>query len=306
MGKRTFIETYAKPNKRTWIDDVYHSKDFVKFFGDIYLDEIKPLKIEEYKKWKKEQAVKSATVNRSLASLRIMLNKAVEWGILKESPMKKIKFYKENNQRMRYLEVDEIERLLKGSASHLRDIVLFDLNTGLRRGEIFNLKWSNIDIRNGRIYIHQSKTQEKRVIPMNGVILRLLLNIRERSASEYVFCNKDNGKIKAIRTAFKSALKRAGINDFRFHDLRHSFAAHYLMSGGHIFALKEILGHKKIEMTMRYSHFSQEGKLKELEALGDKMDTLWSFSNNVKSVQNINFLKSTENKRILKGALVQT
>jgi len=129
------------------------------------------------------------------------------------------------------------------------------------------LKWSQI--RNGFIYVDKTKTDEARQIPINHDLEESLKNIRTRQqlTSRYVFPNGQGGFIRDVRTAFKSALKRAGILDFHPHDLRHTFASHYLMRGGSLKGLKEVLGHKDIKMTMRYAHLSKEFVKEEIEIL---------------------------------------
>ncbi len=273
---RIFLETYSKPNKSSWRDDEIHLNRACSFFGDINISEVTPLKVEEFKRWRLEGGVKRTTVNRNLQVLKTMFYKAMEWGYSKDNPIKKVKLYKEDNRRLRFLEREEIERLLNACSLHTRKTVVFALNTGMRRGEMLNLKWSDISLKNNLIYIHKTKTKTKRVIPMNSAVKRLLLNIRERSTSEYIFCNEEGGQIKSLRKGFEKALNRAGINDFRWHDLRHSFASHLVMSGIDLNTVKELLGHKTIDMTLRYSHLSQDHKSRAVEVLGRRIDTIWS------------------------------
>ena len=270
-----FLNSYSKPNKLSWKTDEYYIKTLLAYFSDVFIDEITSLSIEEFKKWRLEQNVKPSTVNRDLTCLRTMLYKAVEWGYLKENPIQRVKLYKEN-QRVRFLEKEEIERLLNACSPHTRNMVVFALNTGMRRGEIFNLKWSNVDLINKHIYLYKTKSKENRVVPMNRIVERLHVNIKERYISEYVFCNESGGQVRNIRTGFKNSLRRAGIKDFRFHDLRHTFASHLVMSGVDLNTVRELLGHKKIEMTLRYAHLSQGHKSRAVEALGQRIDTIWT------------------------------
>jgi len=137
---RTFVELHSKPNKKPWKTDVDHlNGQLIPFFGGRYLYEITPRDIEEFKA-RRKKTVSPATVNRDLATLKTMLSKAVEWGVLEDSPAKNIKFLRENNSRLRYLEKEEVKKLIDACAEHLRPIVILALNTGMRRGEIFNLK----------------------------------------------------------------------------------------------------------------------------------------------------------------------
>ena len=231
---------------------------------------------------------KEASVNRLMACLSHMLTKAVEWDMLDRNPFDRGRSlqFKENNKRLRYLTEEELKKLLaecpnpsepkvkremgviKGTqAPYLKDFIVIAVNTGMRKGEILSLKWSQI--RNGFIYVDKTKTDEARQIPINHDLEECLNSIlkRQQLTSQYVFSNEQGGFIKDIRTAFKSALRRAGITDFRPHDLRHTFASHYLMRGGSLKGLKDILGHKDIKMTMRYAHLSKEFVKEEIEIL---------------------------------------
>lgn len=152
-------------------------------------------------------------------------------------------------------------------ARHLKDFVVIALNTGMRKGEILSLKWDQI--RNGFIYLEKTKTNEARQIPINADLASCFEDIRKRNnmTSGYIFPDDNGGYLGDIKTAFKSALKRAGIIDFRPHDLRHTFASHYIMRGGSLNALKEILGHSDIKMTMRYAHLSKKYVKEEIQII---------------------------------------
>ena len=226
-----------------------------------------------------------ATVNRTMACLRHMMAKAVSWDMLDRNPFDKGDSLqlKENNRRLRYLSEEEIERLLaecptkpaprkRGrftqgpQAIYLRDFITIALNTGMRKGEILSLMWDQI--KGEFIYLEQTKTDKARQIPINDDLAECFKSIRKRQglSTRYIFCDQ-NGHIKDIKTAFNSALKRAGIQDFRPHDLRHTFASHYVMRGGSLRALQKILGHADIKMTMRYAHLSKEFAREEIKLL---------------------------------------
>jgi len=163
---------------------------------------------------------------------------------------------------------DEINRLLKACINgYTKDIIVTVLNTGMRRQEVLGLKWS--DMQGEFIYLTKTKTDEDRQISINDDLAELFKNIRQRVQlrSEYVFCDKKGRAFSEIKTSFKAALRRAYIENFRFHDLRHTFSSHFVMRGGTIKELQEILGHKTITMTMRYAHLSQEHKKKAVNLL---------------------------------------
>jgi integrase len=138
---------------------------------------------------------------------------------------------------------------------YLRDIVECVINTGMRKSGALSLKWSQI--RGGFIYLRKTKTLNSRQIPINDDIEALFKDIRKRQGlgSKYVFM-MEGKRIDDIKSSFPAAIKRAGINDFQFRDLRHTFAFHFVMRGGDLKALQEILGHRTLTMTMRYAHLA--------------------------------------------------
>jgi integrase len=176
-------------------------------------------------------------------------------------------FLKENNQRLRYLSQDEIKRLLAECPIPLRWIVECAIHTGMRKGEILTLKWSQI--RDGQIYLQKTKTNEPRQIPINDDLAALFkeIQVHQQFKSECVF------PLERVNKGFKAALSRAGIQDFRFHDLRHTFASHLLMRGGALKDVQEILGHKTMTMTLRYAHLSGEHKRRAVNLLNGLTQT---------------------------------
>ena len=233
---------------------------------------------------------KPASINREVGLLHTMFNKAVEWQMMEVNPFDKGKslHLKENNKRARFLSEEEMERLLVECehAPHLHRLVEAAINTGMRKQELLSLKWSQL--RNGLIYLVETKTQEPREIPINATLERIFKEIRKEDglAYEYVF-TKHGKRINHIGPAFKGAVRRAGIEDFRFHDLRHTFASHLIMKGASLKEVQELLGHADIKMTMRYAHLAQENKRNAVRLL----DSLGSLGQNryvTKASQNEN------------------
>jgi len=262
-----FLE-YSKLNKKSYEGDKSSAKNILSFFGNRNISEITPLDIEKYKQFRKEK-VKPATVKRDLEFLRSVFNKGIEWGKALHNPVSKFKRLKEPAYRLSYLLLDEIDRLISAAAYHIKPIIITALHTGMRRGEILKLKWADIGFNNRLIEVVETKNNEKRYVPIDSTLLAALRNIPRRIDSDYVFCNREGKPYTDIKNSFRSALKRASIDNFRFHDLRHTFASHLIMSGADLTTAKELLGHKSIKMTMRYSHLSQDYKRQAI----DKMDT---------------------------------
>jgi integrase len=198
-----------------------------------------------------------------MACLGSMFNKAVDWDMVEQSPFAKGKSLtlKENNMRKRYLTDGEVARLLSECkhASHLWRVVFTVLNTGMRRKEVLGLKWDQI--RDGIIYLTDTKMSEPREIPVNDDLATMFKEIRRDKglASPYVF-TWGGKKIKSVSYGLNAACRRAGIANFRFHDLRHTFASQLVIRGASLKEVQELLGHKTMTMTLRYAHLAQEQK----------------------------------------------
>lgn len=215
----------------------------------------------------------TATANRYTQALGHVLTIAVkEWEWISQSPMVKITKYKEAKGRVRFLSDEERTSLLQACKesdnSHLFKAVVLALSTGARKMEILGLKWSDIDFPRGQIVLYETKNGERRVIPLQGLAM-VLMREHEKSKIDgcpYVFPSAKAKKAKDgtliyqpidIRTAWENALIRAKINDFRFHDLRHSAASYLAMNGASLAEIAEVLGHKTLQMVKRYAHLSE-------------------------------------------------
>lgn len=170
--------------------DVDNIKTLKRFFSGKYLYEINSMDVERFKS-ERAKEVTHATVNRALAVLKSMFNRAIEWKKASDNPCKTVKLFKENNQRLRYLEKEEILKLLKYCRGHLRPIVVVALNTGMRKGEILSLKWTDCDFRRSVIRLTKTKNSEIRTIPMNAKVKTALIRVRKHQSSPYVFCKAD-------------------------------------------------------------------------------------------------------------------
>jgi len=241
-------------------------------FGSRPIGQITPAELQDWQA-QKRQTSKPATVNRMMCRLRHMFNKAVEWGLIDESPMRRIKFIRENNARLRYLSLEECERLVAGClAPHLKAIVTIALHTGMRSGEIRSILWRDVDFDSGFIIIRQSKNGESRHVPMDSAVVELFRNYPPTTGSDFVFTNSAGGRLGWLQHGFRKALLRAGLTDLHFHDLRHTFASCWMMAGGELYALKDILGHKSIAMTQRYAHLSPAYR----RSMVDRMEQIWA------------------------------
>lgn len=206
-----------------------------------------------------------STVVRYLAALSHALTIAnKEWGWLEDSPVRRVTKPREPRGRVRFLSDDERSALLstcqESSNPFLYPVVLLALSTGMRQGEIMNLRWENVDLFKGRITLHQTKNGERRTVPLRGLALQLIQGIatHKRLHIGLLFPSKeDQNKPIDLRFPWEQALKKAGITNFRFHDCRHSCASYLLMNGATLAEISEVLGHKTLAMVKRYSHLSE-------------------------------------------------
>jgi len=282
------IERYIKTVLPTKPKSAYTQAQQLRWWdeqlGQYVLADITPALIAQHKDKLSQHAIPQkkcrtpATVNRYLAVLSHVFTMAVkEWGWIEDNPLRKVSKMKEPRGRVRFLSDDERTRLLdeckKSDSNFLYMVVVLALSTGARRMEILGLSWDNIDLNRGVITLHETKNGERRILPLTGHALAL---IKEHAQVRHLNCNllfpgKDFKKPIDIRTPFENALKRAGIEDFRFHDLRHSCASYLAMNGASLAEIAEILGHKTLQMVKRYAHLSDAHTSKVVARMNEKI-----------------------------------
>jgi len=263
------------------------------------LYEINHFLIEKWRSRRQKDGMKPASINRELADLRACLSRAVQWELLEKHPLEKLKSCRlDNNSKPRYLSIDEEKclrqklderehTLLEGResgnkwraergyplyaslkhfayADYLKPAVLLSLNTGLRRGELFGLKWSDVDFEQQLLTVAAdvAKTGKTRHIPLNQEALKILRQwkIQDGLKSLYVFAGRTGGPFHDLRKSWDGVLRKAEIKDFRWHDLRHTFASKLVMAGVDLNTVRELLGHTDYKMTLRYAHLAPEHK----------------------------------------------
>ena len=212
---------------------------------------------------KRAAEVKEASVQRNLAVLKAILNKARNEGDLAMVPV--FPKGKMSKGRTRWLTVEEERRLLNAASKRLRFIIAFALDTGGRRSELFRLDWRNVDLPNNRILFTQTKNGEDRSVRLTERARHILLELGPKE-SDPVFTY--HGKpLKDVKTAFDAARIKAGIEDFRFHDLRHTFASRLVQQGLPLYEVMHMTGHKSLTMVQRYSHLAPEYQERAIAAL---------------------------------------
>lgn len=236
-----------------------------------------------------------ATINRYFAALGHAFTVAVnEWEWLEANPVRKMKKQKESAGRVRYLDDDELSRLLAvcEASKHpmINTVVLITVSTGMRKTEALNLFWKepknpptgkngNIEAwgvahpDQSKIILHKTKNGDKRVIPLSGKAMAALREYSKvrRLDTDYVFPSEDGKKHADIRAAWEAARDAAKLEDFHFHDLRHTAASYLVMNGASLAEIAEILGHKTLQMVKRYAHLSDSHVAGVLERMNNKV-----------------------------------
>ena len=265
---------YSKINNKpqTYKDNVYKTDRMKSFFGaDTTISDVVPANIERFKDYMISDMHNSkSTFNRYFASLKKAYNLVIinhKLNLL--NPCKLVNSFPEDNYKNRYLSEEEEERLMKELPDYLKPIVVCALTTGLRKSNILNLRWENVDIKMNFIEIlkQENKGHKKIQIPISKKFLAELKKIGIKK-SGYVFVSHRTGKKYVnIDDGFKEACKRAKIDNFSFHDLRHTTATRLVANGVDLQTVKDLLAHSSIVTTQRYQHPTPENMRKAIDIL---------------------------------------
>lgn len=296
----TFVDEiylpYCQLNNANCGQKIVECKFLKRFFGDAPLKSIKPNKAEDYKRWRSAQKVRCqkclnnkhqpndvcnpplvayTTVNRELSTLKKLFNVAIINYKIKENPMRFVKMLPKPEPRERYLRDDEKKRLLEvlRDSKQLLAIVLIGLSTGWRKGQILSVRKQDLDHRNQAVTVIKSKRSPARKIIVSDFVWRIFEGLVNDSESEWVFFNKKTGKkLGDFKRAWWMALKKAEIENFHFHDIRHTFATELFELGGREFTVQTALGHSEIKTTRGYTHVKDDALRKQLNELGGKQN----------------------------------
>jgi integrase len=293
------FEPWAKANLKAGARNVaVIRKQFPKLL-DVRMCDLTTWHLENWRTERAETGALPASINRDLIRIKGALSRAVEWKVLPASPFAGVKVAKvDNTGVVRFLSAQEAKALraalaqrdtdarearartrawataraydprpaipAKGFADHLTPMVLLALNTGLRRGELVSLTWSDVSLAGRMLTVRggYAKSGKARHIPLNAEALDVLKRWRKQSSEERIFPVLDPKK------AWAAVLESAKVHDFRFHDLRHDFASQLVMRGVDLNTVRELLGHKDITMTLRYAHLAPEHKRAAVDVLG--------------------------------------
>ncbi|MGB8301389.1 MAG: site-specific integrase, partial [Azonexus sp.] len=245
-------------HKATIEMDKIHLRWLDAFLNGKPLDTISRPMIDKITEAKLAEGVTNATVNRVLEILRAILRRCVnEWEWLDKAPM--VRMLKEPTRRIRFLTRQEADSLLRELPEHLADMVAFSLATGLRRSNVTGLQWSQVDLARQVAWIHadQAKARKAIPVPLNSEAMQIVTRQLGKHPT-HVFTYKGNTIFQVSTKTWYAALKRAGIEDFRWHDLRHTWASWHVQNGTPMFALQEMGGWESPEMVRRYAHLAAD------------------------------------------------
>lgn len=281
---RTFDELMlaylkATADKRSHDRDLSSTKRLKPFFTGRELGTLRRPDIRAYIEERKAAGAKPATINRETGLLSSAINYARrewDWDVPNYAEGARLR---EPEGRVRSLEVEEARKLIKWAqnnprALHLADFIRLALNTGCRRDEMLRLEWERVDLRNNLIHLAgvNTKSGRRRSIPLNREARQALLNLarfraKHCPASPWVFAHKDGTRVQSVKRSFSTACAKAGIENFRVHDLRHTCASWLVSSGQSLPAVRDLLGHSTIKMTERYAHLAPENVRVAVNAL---------------------------------------
>ena len=269
---------------------------------DAPLTAISPAVIDRWVAKRLRDGKKGSTINRDLSVLSGALSKACTWDFLLSNPVRKVqkcrvdklpvtRFLSESERTrlilaLRRRDLDRRKARLSANrhrrkrgypllppigrySDHLTPTVLINLNTGLRRGELLSMTWKNVDLDRRLLTVPglNTKNHQSRVVNLNSEAVTVFTRWKRQSSGSFVFANADGKPLKYLKTAWSRVLRMAEIQDFRWHDLRHTFASNLVINGVDLNTVRELMGHSDIAMTLRYAHLSSEHKAEAVEKL---------------------------------------
>ncbi|CAG1021726.1 Tyrosine recombinase XerC [Methylococcales bacterium] len=298
-------QPWAAINQKAKTDTARRVKVCFPELMDKRLSEVTPQAVELCRQARAKAGKATTTLNRDIAALKSIMSKALEWGVIEENPLARFKLAKTDTRGVvRYLTADEEKRLFtaleareariaaaresgnawretrhkerrdhaEGFADHLKPMVIVSIHTGVRRGELFSLTWQSVNLSGRIITIHgeHAKSRQTRHIPLNPVAHDTLARwYTQQGAPEsgLVFAGRTGQAFDNVRKSWLGVLEEAEIKDFRWHDLRHSFASKLVMVGVDLNTVRELMGHSDIKMTLRYAHLAPEHKAAAVDKL---------------------------------------
>ncbi len=297
-------ETWATTHLATGVETLARVRASFADLLPVKLGDLSAFHVERWRTSRRKAGVRPSTINRELNDLRALLHRAVQWKHLKANPLDDVSPERiDRRPQVRYLSAEEEARLLPALdardtrlrearasandwrrargypllpaidtyADHLSPLVRLALHTGLRRGELFALRWADVELEAARLTVRGShaKSGQTRHVPLNTEALRVLRAWGPRPPGALVFPSPDDPEkpLTDVKTAWLDLMKKAAITGFRFHDLRHSFASHLVQAGVDLAVVRDLLGHSTIAMTEKYAHLRPEQAIEAVARL---------------------------------------
>ena len=306
----TYLEEKYYPylisrNPKTAKKTYQHIRNRFEFLLEKHLSEIKAWDVQKWVNERRKKGRAPSTINYAVNSLKGALSRAVEWGLIESHDLKSVKAIKEDNTRIRYLSPEEEKLLLKvinerdqklrdkrvsankhrekrGNELHpsfdglrfvdyVEPIIITAMYTGLRRGELFALKWEDISFANRYLTVRATtaKSKKSRTVPLNDTVFSFLSDWRKQNPNAvHVFISGEDKPLTDIKKPWLRLVELAGLVNFNFHDLRHHFASKLVMAGVDLNTVRELLGHSDLKMTLRYAHLAPEHKAAAVNLIG--------------------------------------
>ena len=260
LAERAMEDKKLRNRPRSIVADAGHLKIIYPFLGNIRADEVSPSMLQEmFKKLVQERKLSGSSGNSYRAVVSSMYTYGVRMGYVLRNPISNTRPFKKNDDRIRWLRPEEEERLRKVIREKCPEREAeFDLAlyTGMRRGEQFTLKWADVDLELGQLVAFGK--MGRRIITLSAKVKAALEVLRSKRPADAIYVCPETKSDEQCdwRRWFEEVVKEAGITDFRYHDIRHTFASRLVMAGVHLLTVKELLGHRSIVMTERYSHLA--------------------------------------------------
>lgn len=269
---------FAKQHKKSWRDDeVRLNKEIIPCFGKYRMDAVTTREIQQFHAGLGD-SLTSATANRYLSLMQRLFSLAIQWNIVEKNPARSVKKFRENNSRERYLSHEEIRRFLEAIDTldnrAIANGIKFLLFTGLRKNEAFHLDWESVNREEGTVYLSHTKSGRSRTVILNGLAKQVIEEMWEarRNGHPFVFPGRMPGQpVANPQKPFEAVCRIAGIERFRIHDLRHSFASLAINSGASLYDVQKLLGHASSQMTQRYAHLADDSMRKATEQVAAKI-----------------------------------
>ncbi len=269
---------YVKTHKRSWKQDkITIETKLLRLWGHRKMNEITTQDLIGFQNSLSEAGLKPGSVNRYMALVKHIFNLAERWEVLAKAPSRNVRPLEDNNQKERFLTMEEMQRLLAAfkqcKSKIVPDIIEFLMLTGARRTEGVELRWDEVDMDKAvwTLPAERNKSKKPKTIPLSNMAMKVLER-RQGNGSEYVFPNPKTGKpMQEVFRTWDRVRKTVGLDDVRIHDLRHSYASFLVNSGRSLYEVQKLLGHSQLSTTQRYAHLTHDTLRQATEIVGRKV-----------------------------------